>query len=107
MRKENRKLFFETAKVAARLAEMAFDGEMKVSPIKFDNILRGIFGGMAKYGTDAIDWALVKAQVVDVPPAPVATIRDSHGGKPVVHLLADATADDGIKLWSLALAHEF
>jgi len=64
----------ETAKLAARLAEMAFDGDMKVSPIQFDNFVRGVFGGMAKYGTDAIDWGLAKAQVVDVPPAPAKSL---------------------------------
>ncbi len=45
-----------------------------ISPIKIDNTLRGYLGGMARYGTDAADWLMVKTALADVPPPVEKTI---------------------------------
>lgn len=41
-----------------------------LSPLKIDNLMRGYLGGLAKYGTDAVDWVMTRADVMDLPPQP-------------------------------------
>jgi len=48
-----------------------------VSPILIDNAVRGYLGGLGRYGTDAIDWALMAAHVVDIPPRPTPDPREA------------------------------
>jgi hypothetical protein len=46
------------------------------SPVKIDNTVRGITAGLGKYGTDAVDWALVKAGIADIAPPPSKTVAE-------------------------------
>lgn len=45
-------------------------GKLDVSPLLIDNTVRGYFGGLGKYGTDAIDWFLLSTRVADIPAPP-------------------------------------
>lgn len=56
----------ETGKFVGRL--------LGVSPIKIDNLIRGYFGGLGKYGTDGIDWAMLKMQSRDTPVPPARDV---------------------------------
>jgi hypothetical protein len=47
-----------------------------VSPVKIDNTIRGVFAGLGKYGTDAIDWGLVKLSIADIAPPPARTASE-------------------------------
>jgi hypothetical protein len=60
----------QAARLVAKYAALVSNGELQWSPVKFDNFTRGVLGGLGRYGTDAIDYALVKSQLIDVPPPP-------------------------------------
>jgi hypothetical protein len=50
--------------------------QLNQSPIMIDNLIRGYFGGLGRYGTDATDWLLLKAQGADTPAPPAKTISE-------------------------------
>jgi hypothetical protein len=52
----------ETAKFVGKI--------INVSPIKIDNLIRSYAGGLGKYGTDVVDWAMLKFQAQDTPIRP-------------------------------------
>jgi hypothetical protein len=58
--------------------------KLNVSPILIDNTVRGYLGGLGRYGTSAVDWALTHAHLVDVPPAPATDWRSLPGIKGLV-----------------------
>ncbi len=60
-----------TAKTLAQL--MPFE---ITSPARIDNTVRGYFGGLGRYGTAATDWAMAKAKLVDIPPAPAKSAAE-------------------------------
>ena len=68
----------EAAKGLAQLGTvtLGWDG---ISPIKIDHQVRGFFGGMGQYGSDAIDWFLQKGKVQDIPPPPAKDYSEMPG----------------------------
>ncbi len=46
------------------------------SPVKIDNTIRGILAGLGKYGTDALDWVLMKSDLADVPVPPKRSLAE-------------------------------
>jgi len=46
------------------------------SPIKIDNAVHKILAGLGRYGTDALDYALVHSQIVDIPTPPKKMLRE-------------------------------
>lgn len=59
-----------TSQVARFLSEVYPIETGRLSPVQVDNLIRGYFAGLGKYGTDTIDWLLMKSQVRNVPPKP-------------------------------------
>ena len=53
--------------LTGRLIAERLPWEWGVSPLKFDNTVRGYLGGLGKYGTDATDWVIAKLGFMNVP----------------------------------------
>jgi hypothetical protein len=51
-------------------------GRIGISPILIDNTLRGYLGGLSKYGTDAIDWAMISLRASDTPAPPAKDLQE-------------------------------
>jgi len=49
------------------------------SPLKIDNLVRGYGAGLGRYGTDGIDWILVKTNLRDAPEPPERMLRELPG----------------------------
>jgi len=45
-------------------------GATEWSPLKIDNFIQKTLAGMGKYGTDALDWAIIKSRLIDIPEPP-------------------------------------
>ena len=54
----------------------ALGSSLGVSPMKIDHAVRGIFAGLGKHGTDAIDYALIRSGLVDIPTPPKKMLRE-------------------------------
>ena len=61
----------QTSEVARMLGEVT-----GVSPLNLDHFTRGIFAGLGKHGVDALDYALIRAGLVDVPEPPKKKWRE-------------------------------
>lgn len=62
--------------LVAQTLSRALPEEVAISPIKLDNLARGYLGSLGKYGTDVIDWAMVKSRLADVPPPPAKGVAE-------------------------------
>jgi len=64
--------FNPSTSLTARFAGEKFGA----SPLMIDNAVRGYLGGLSRYGTDAIDYFLVKSNLMEVPPQPPKDPRE-------------------------------
>jgi hypothetical protein len=65
--------------------------KLGVSPILIDNTVRGYLGGLGRYGTDAVDWALIASRVLDVPAPPAKDPQEL----PLLRALTSGPAESG------------
>lgn len=57
--------FTPNTSLTARMVSQVVPWDWNISPVKFDNTLRGYLGGLGKYGTDAADWLIVKSGLMN------------------------------------------
>ena len=65
----------QSSVLSREIASMLPDA-ISTSPVKIDNTIRGLTGSLGKYGTDAVDWFLVKSGIDQIPPAPSKTLSE-------------------------------
>ena len=74
-----------TSQTAKLLSKKLAEADIKYSPMKIDNLVRGYYAGLGRYGLDLTDKAMIASSLIDVPPPPSKPLYELPGFRTFVH----------------------